>query len=67
MINIQTQCQKCGEDIFMRTMHELEFDLQEENEMEQEDYFSTFCPKCNAEIEYTIILHQIQKYNYEED
>lgn len=63
MISIQTQCQECKEMIFLRVDAFLEFDLMQDEELESNDSFSAYCPNCNAEIEFSVILSQIQNFN----
>ena len=56
MISIQTQCQECREVIFLEVGCFLEFDLMQDEELESDDSFSVYCPLCNAEIEFSVIL-----------
>lgn len=62
MLTIQTQCPHCNESIFLKIPAYLEFDLCEEQEFESDDSISALCTNCNAEIEFNIILSQIQNY-----
>ncbi len=63
MISIQTQCPECKEMIFLEVGAFLEFDLMQDEELENNDAFSAYCPSCNAEIEFSVILSQIQNFN----
>ena len=64
MISIQTQCQVCKEGIFLEVVDFLEFDLLQDEELENDDSFSAYCPHCNAEIEFNVILSQVKNFNY---